>query len=91
MNTYQSIINNGYPEWTYITSNNEKFSFADFSYILNYLLVGVGFICLAFLVSHIYGMIYFFSDVKPNTAYLKIGLFIIHRRNNYTVEWYIHR
>ena len=41
------IANNGYPEWPYITSNNEKFSFADFSYILNYLLVGVGFICLA--------------------------------------------
>ena len=31
-----------------------------------------GIICLAFLVSHIYGMLYFFSDIKPNTAYLKI-------------------
>ena len=31
-----------------------------------------GLICLAFLASHIYGMLYFFSDIKPNTAYLKI-------------------
>jgi len=41
------IINNGYPEYPHITRDGVKYSLSDYSYYLNYFLIGIGIICLA--------------------------------------------